>query len=254
MNIEKLKSKIINKMKAPDDYRNMNDKINKELLSRNINRLLDAGDATLLDCGCGNGEKLLGIKESFPEFKNYIGIDNFLPAIESCSKLSNKRIQIIHADCLSMPIKDKTIDIIISNQVIEHIRQFKGYLSEIKRVLKPDGLLILSTPNAHCPRNTFLKLIGRQPIMRWGNPDKIPSERFRGHTQEFTEIELITLLNSFHFMVIDIQPILPKIIFNGNVLFNFYTIVEYIFYILTKPFVAKGYTKNSNLVCCLSKS
>ena len=183
-------------MKAPAHYRNINEKINRQLLLSNLDRVLSINDATLLDCGCGNGENLIGIINSFPHFKKYIGIDNYLPAIESCRKHFKNNIEFVHADCLSMPIKDKTIDVIISNQVIEHIRQYNEYLLEIKRVLKPGGLLILSTPNAHCPRNTFLYMIGQKPIFRWGNHNNIPPEQFRGHTQEFSEYELKSLLRS----------------------------------------------------------
>ena len=150
-----------------------------------------------------------------------------------------------------MPIEDNSVDVIISNQVIEHISQYGMYLMELKRILKPKGIMILSTPNFHCPKNTILKMFGQKPILRWGNIDGKPPEEFRGHTQEFSEIELIMLLESYSFVIKDLIPILPCITFNGNILFNLYSISEYLLYKITKPFVEEGYSKNTNLVCTL---
>ena len=251
MKIERIKSKIIKLMRAPDEYRDLNDMINKELLSINIDKISDLSQATILDCGCGNGNKLLSIKKSFPGFKEYKGIDNYLPAIKSCEKHSKKGLEFIYGDCLSMPIGDKSVDVIISNQVIEHISQYEIYLKELKRILKPEGIIILSTPNFHCPKNTILKMFGQEPILRWGNIDGKPPEDFRGHTQEFSEIELIMLLKSHSFVIKDLIPILPCITLNGNILFNLYSIAEYLLYKITKPFVEEGYSKNTNLVCTL---
>ena len=45
----------------------------------------------------------------------------------------------------------------------------KKYLLEIERILKSNGLLIISTPNFHNPKNTLLKLFFQKPIMRWEN-------------------------------------------------------------------------------------
>ena len=58
-----------------------------------------------------------------------------------------------------MKINSESIDVVLSNQVIEHIVKYEKYLSEIKRILKSDGLLILSTPNFHNPKNILLKLL-----------------------------------------------------------------------------------------------
>ena len=79
-----------------------------------------------------------------------------------------------------MKIKGKSIDVVLSNQVIEHIIKYEKYISEIKRILKSEGLLILSTPNFHNPRNTLLKLFFQKPIMRWENNKNLPPNEYRG--------------------------------------------------------------------------
>lgn len=55
----------------------------------------------------------------------------------------------MQASGLSVPLKDDSIDIVLSFQVIEHIepRRVRGFLSEIKRVLKNEAVFVVSTPN-----------------------------------------------------------------------------------------------------------
>ena len=62
--------------------------------------------------------------------------------------------------------KSETIDIVLSNQVIEHITRYEKYLHELKRILKSNGILILSTPNFHNPKNILLKLFLKNQL--WG--------------------------------------------------------------------------------------
>ena len=47
-------------------------------------------------------------------------------------------------------LKNKEFDVIVSFEVIEHIADHSQYLKEIRRVLKDDGILIISTPNKRC--------------------------------------------------------------------------------------------------------
>jgi len=47
----------------------------------------------------------------------------------------------------NLPFKDNSFDLIISNQVIEHVNDYNNHLKEIYRCLKSDGLCYLATPN-----------------------------------------------------------------------------------------------------------
>lgn len=46
-----------------------------------------------------------------------------------------------------LPYADDSMDVVISMQVIEHVKDYLDYLKEIKRVLNKSGIAILSTPN-----------------------------------------------------------------------------------------------------------
>ena len=232
----KLKTSLINN-------ENKNRLINLDLLDTYVKQQ----DFTLLDAGCGNGINLVDIILKYPDAK-IIGIDNFKPDLDDAKKRFLNKIDFLHSDCLDMKINSRSIDVVLSNQVIEHISKYEKYLSEIKRVLKNEGLLILSTPNFHNPKNTLLKLFFQKPIMRWENNKNLPPNEYRGHVKEFYEDELITLIQKHNFKLLASRSIIPRPSLKGNLPFIVYRLFEYLFYILTKPFVSKGYSNNHNMI------
>ena len=50
------------------------------------------------------------------------------------------------------PLKDASYDVVFANEVIEHIHNYTGCIREAARVLKPNGLLLMKTPNAKFDR------------------------------------------------------------------------------------------------------
>jgi 2-polyprenyl-3-methyl-5-hydroxy-6-metoxy-1,4-benzoquinol methylase len=48
-----------------------------------------------------------------------------------------------------LPFKKNSFNVVISNHVIEHVLNQKKHLSEIKRVLKPNGCAYVATPNKY---------------------------------------------------------------------------------------------------------
>ncbi len=51
------------------------------------------------------------------------------------------------SDALSIPLPDHSVDVAISFETIEHLDRQDDFITEIKRVLKPDGLFVVSTPD-----------------------------------------------------------------------------------------------------------
>lgn len=92
---------------------------------------LPEGDV-LVDFGCGN-------KPYYPLFKSkyqkYLGADI----------AGNADAELIITPAGILPLSDGVVDCVLSSQVLEHVINPKQYLSEALRVLKRDGLLILST-------------------------------------------------------------------------------------------------------------
>lgn len=75
--------------------------------------------------------------------KNVFGVD---VVDERISKESHTYKKVKNTD---LPFKDNYFDIVISNQIIEHIKDKNNHINEIYRVLKKDGVCYLATPNKY---------------------------------------------------------------------------------------------------------
>lgn len=77
-----------------------------------------------------------------------IGVDISTKAVEH-ARMTYRRpnLEFRVGDCAQLPVDTASIDLVVSFETIEHHDQHEAMLAEIARVLKPDGLLIISSPN-----------------------------------------------------------------------------------------------------------
>lgn len=122
--------------------------------------LLNFNPQTVLDAGCGDG-LLTGLLKEVTGAKVY-GVDISKKGLE----LTKKRGVIVREGDLNsrVPFPDKSFDLLVSNQVIEHLTNPDYFLKECGRVLCRRGHLILTTPNLAAWYNRFLFLFGVYPI------------------------------------------------------------------------------------------
>lgn len=97
----------------------------------------------------------------------------------------------------SLPFDDAVFDVCFSSEVIEHVFDVRAYLSEIRRVLKPSGLLMLTTPYHGVAKNLMLALKGFE---RHYDP-------YHGHIRFFTRKSLQKCLVDHRFRVQKFQGI-----------------------------------------------
>lgn len=97
----------------------------------------------ILDIGSADGLMLSRIKKEFPE-SSCIGIKY---AKELIGKNTDPNILIIQGDAQNLLFQDDTFDIAIATAIIEHLDRPMLMLKETKRILKKNGILILTTPN-----------------------------------------------------------------------------------------------------------
>lgn len=104
-------------------------------------------DKVVLDSACGDGYGSSLLAES--AFK-VVGLDIDEAVVEKANqKYGNSKLSYIAGSVENLPFDDAIFDIIVSYETIEHVNEKiqNSFLKEIKRVLKPDGILIISTPN-----------------------------------------------------------------------------------------------------------
>ncbi|MFI3317710.1 MAG: class I SAM-dependent methyltransferase [Rikenellaceae bacterium] len=92
----------------------------------------------VLEIGTGSG---YGVEILAPKAESFTTVDKFLPS----TRLEG--VDYIEACVPPLPFKDGSFDCVVSFQVIEHIKDDRTFVSEIKRVLRPGGVAIISTPN-----------------------------------------------------------------------------------------------------------
>ena len=107
---------------------------------------------TILDAGCGDGINLLGLLNAIRSRgwgARLHGLDYNPLRLERAKSLSGE-VRLQRASLLELPFGDDAFDIILCSQVLEHISDDRSAMGELKRVLKPGGLLILAVPNEGC--------------------------------------------------------------------------------------------------------
>ncbi|OHD49803.1 MAG: hypothetical protein A2096_08920 [Spirochaetes bacterium GWF1_41_5] len=101
-------------------------------------------DYTLLDLGCGTGS----ITSSFAQNCTVIGIDQNPVLLKIAQKNGLKTIQ---SEISLIPLSENSVEAVFMGDVIEHIESRSAILSEVNRVLKKNGMLIIITPNYSSP-------------------------------------------------------------------------------------------------------
>ena len=123
-----------------------------------IKRILPSQNSTILDFGCGEG-KYIGECLRVNSYK-IIGIDVSKYAISKAKKkFPNARFYSVFAG-EKIPVRSGTVDFVLAGDVIEHVLDVMGFVSELNRVLKKGGRIFISTPYHGTIKNIVISLIG----------------------------------------------------------------------------------------------
>ncbi len=99
----------------------------------------------VLDCGCGNGYGSHLLAETA---RSVTGVDIAAEAVAYARQhFVRPNLHFMQMDSQSLEFADATFDVVCSFEVVEHIADSARYLAEIRRVLRPEGTALLSTPN-----------------------------------------------------------------------------------------------------------
>lgn len=120
-------------------------------LSRVFRSLPD--NAAILDVGCGSGTLLLKNRPS--DAVRYVGVDISIVGLARAREATAPSYPHAHfmlGEAAELPLDAQVFDAIFAASVIEHLPDGEKFLAECARVLKPEGLLTIHTPN---PRDLF---------------------------------------------------------------------------------------------------
>jgi 2-polyprenyl-3-methyl-5-hydroxy-6-metoxy-1,4-benzoquinol methylase len=116
---------------------------------------------TILDFGCGTG----WFTEQLSRFGVTTGIDFSEKAVAK-AKLCYPHITFVVGDVLKVSLPEEHFDVVVSQEVIEHVEDQVRYLEQAARFLKSGGYLILSTPNKFVMERLTVTW-ELQPIEQW---------------------------------------------------------------------------------------
>lgn len=107
-----------------------------------VKRRLEVDTPRCLDIGAGSGDLLALFRKTWPALQ-----------AEACDyhigRFALKDVPITQLDLNThpLPYQDASFDLVTCSEVLEHVENYRAVLREIRRVLKPGGLMVVTTPN-----------------------------------------------------------------------------------------------------------
>ena len=163
-----------------------------------------AGPAVIVDLGCGDGSALAVAAERNPAHR-FVGIDWSGDALRQARALG---LTVVRAGVAAdLPVAGGTADVVIMSELIEHLVDPDGAVAEARRILRPGGSLLLSTPNLAAWYNRGLLALGIQPVFSevslrgvFGRPGHVVA----GHLRLFTLRALTEFLTASGFRCVTV--------------------------------------------------
>jgi SAM-dependent methyltransferase len=111
----------------------------------------------VLDLGCRSG----ALTRSFLEGNSVVGLDVDPAALAKAAALG---IEPVQADVEEpLPLEDESFDVVVAGELFEHLQFPDALVAEIRRVLRPGGVLVGSVPNAFRVQSRLRFLRGQPP-------------------------------------------------------------------------------------------
>jgi len=143
-----------------------------------MERYVDFDGRRVLDLGCGLGEYVRAFARRGAEaLGSDVAMDRLAEAgqrVAADASIDTSRVRgFFGAAGEFLPMRDASMDVIVLNEVIEHVQDDQATMREIARVLRPGGTCILYAPNRLYPFEThgiYLRgryIFGNIPLVNW---------------------------------------------------------------------------------------
>lgn len=164
----------------------------------------------ILDLGCGGGNIPAYLKAVSPKW-DITGIDISNNSLVIAKKTFPK-VNFINASADNLPMKDKTVDIVVSFDTLEHFTDLSKVISEVKRVLKKNGYFYIAIPL----EKQFPTLYWIMYKLGWRG-----KKEFAGHVNFFNNQEFVKFISKKGFL-------LKKHHFSNHLIFSLADIPYYL--------------------------
>lgn len=145
----------------------------------------------ILDIGCGDGQSLSYLKSVGYQA---CGVEANRHLVATAQA---KGLDVMPGTIESAPLPKAEFDIIMANQLIEHVTNLEAFFANVRPALKDDGKLILSTPNGN---SIYRRFAGRQWI-NWHIPY---------HQQIFTKKSIKLIAKRYGWKIEKIKSVTPN--------------------------------------------
>ncbi|WP_431635811.1 glycosyltransferase [Dyella sp. KULCS107] len=139
-------------------------------------RLVRGKDVLDIACGEGYGSALLA-----GYARSVTGVDIAQSAVQHATQKyrGTPGLRFVTGDAAQIPLADQSVDVVVSFETIEHHNRHREMLGEIRRVLRPGGILVISSPN----RTVYSELAGHHnefhvKELDFGEFDAVVREQF----------------------------------------------------------------------------
>lgn len=120
------------------------------------------GTPQVLDLGCGQGHITEKMRQAL-NWAEFTGLDYSVSAIEYAHQ-HFPQIDFAVGDAYHSPYANEFFDVVVCNNLWEHVPDPLFLLSRIKRILKPTGYLVVSTPSRYRVDN-LVRILGGKPVV-----------------------------------------------------------------------------------------
>jgi SAM-dependent methyltransferase len=156
-----------------------------------------AGPQRIVDIGCGDGSATELVRQ-LGAGHTVIGIDWSARAL---ARARARGLLVVQGSAgpSGLPLPDASTDVVIMSELIEHLVDTDAAAEEARRVLRPGGVLLLSTPNLAAWFNRALIALGIQPVFSEVSLRGIygrPGHQVAGHLRLFTRRALVEFLTA----------------------------------------------------------
>ena len=158
----------------------------------------------VLDLGCRDG----ALTQAYAGGNEIVGVDADREALAEAQKLG---IETRWADLDEpLPFEDESFDVVVAGELLEHLRDPRRVVAEVRRVLRPGGTFVASVPNAYRLKNRVRFVLGHKP------------EDDPTHLQMFAPSDVRSLLDGFeeqhvHFIAGRLVPLHSRLFANDIV-------------------------------------